>query len=182
MKSKWIVFFSQSGTEIVDLAITLDRWPDYIITNNKDVSSINPMIRSRITHVLTNEESKTLDVLKTIALATDLITLHGWLKIVPANICSKYNIYNGHPGLISEYPELKGKDPQIRAFKNIQNYDRVGSVVHKVTAEVDEGEVVISRDAQVKKSATFGDIFHILRETSRKAWLAFLEDQFKIKL
>ena len=43
----------------------------------------------------------------------DLITLHGYLRIIPENICKQCkHIYNGHPGLINMYPELKGKDPQ----------------------------------------------------------------------
>ena len=52
-----------------------------------------------------------------------LITLNGWLRIVPPDKCAKYNIYNGHPGLITKYPELKGKDPQQRMWENIHEYD-----------------------------------------------------------
>ena len=35
MANKWITFFSQTGTEIVDLSKKLDRWPDKIITNER---------------------------------------------------------------------------------------------------------------------------------------------------
>ena len=70
-----------------------------------------------------------------------IITLHGWLRIMPPSICEKFKIYNGHPGLITDYPELKGKDPQERMF-NDGNYTYYGSVVHKVVPEVDSGEIV----------------------------------------
>jgi folate-dependent phosphoribosylglycinamide formyltransferase PurN len=45
-----------------------------------------------------------------------IVTLHGWLRVIPAYVCERSRIYNGHPGLITKYPELKGKDPQVRAF------------------------------------------------------------------
>ena len=35
MDNKWIAFFSQTGTEIVDIAESLQRWPDKIITNER---------------------------------------------------------------------------------------------------------------------------------------------------
>ena len=34
----------------------------------------------------------------------------------PGEVCEKRNIYNGHPGLITQYPQLKGKDPQQKAI------------------------------------------------------------------
>ena len=69
-----------------------------------------------------------------------IITLHGWLRIMPKEVCERFSIFNGHPGLITEYPELKGKDPQIRAFEG--KYPVMGCVIHKVTAGVDEGKIL----------------------------------------
>ena len=31
----WVALFSQTGSEIVDLALHFNRWPDIIITNNR---------------------------------------------------------------------------------------------------------------------------------------------------
>ena len=31
----WIAFFSQTGGEIADIAESLQRWPDVIITNHR---------------------------------------------------------------------------------------------------------------------------------------------------
>jgi len=44
MYSKWISFFSQTGSEIVAISHSLGRWPDYIITNRTDDEGINPEI------------------------------------------------------------------------------------------------------------------------------------------
>ena len=32
-KMQWVVFFSQTGSEIADIAESIGRWPDRIITN-----------------------------------------------------------------------------------------------------------------------------------------------------
>jgi folate-dependent phosphoribosylglycinamide formyltransferase PurN len=83
-------------------------------------------------------------------------------------------IYNGHPGLITYYPELKGKDPQIRAWEG--KYETVGSVVHKVTEGVDEGGVV--RFSAVKNVATDLDtMYDLLKQTSLDSWIKFFKDQ-----
>ena len=87
-------------------------------------------------------------------------------KYFPCKQCK--HIYNGHPGLINMYPELKGKDPQER----IKPYmSLIGSVVHKVTPEVDAGEIV--NNVAVKNNRY--DYYNILRETSLEAWEQFFE-------
>ena len=103
-----------------------------------------------------------------------LITLHGWLRIVPENICEQYNIVNGHPGLITAYPQLKGKDPQVRAYKD--NYGVIGSVVHKVTSEVDDGEVLTYTAIYRQNKDTLDDVFKKLAFTSFKSWQKFFSD------
>ena len=72
---KWITLFSQTGSEVVDLALHFDRWPDIIVTNNSDESKWHPQIRklherglsglsgkSRI-KVVSNFEAKTANFL-----------------------------------------------------------------------------------------------------------------------
>ena len=84
-------------------------------------------------------------------------------------------IYNGHPGLITDYPELKGKDPQVKAFKGIKEgrYNTAGAVLHKVVAGVDEGRVILE-----ERFNTFNleldDLFRILRDRSLYMWCKFL--------
>ena len=142
---------------------------------------MHPKIRNKITHTLNKEDAKTLHVLRRVAKPDDLITLHGWLRIVPRDICEQYNIYNGHPGLINKHPELKGKDPQQRAFENIHRYSKIGSVVHKVTPIVDDGEIISSCCVNTPEKVTLEKVLSSLKLTSRESWLVFLKEHIKMK-
>ena len=183
--ANWIALFSQTGTEIVDLSEKLGRSPDVIISNSSP-KKVNPVIKYKVHHWLSKEGAKTLDILDDIAHEFDtLITLNGWLRIVPSDKCSKFNIYNGHPGLITKYPELKGKDPQQRAIDNLHKYDYIGSVVHKVVEEVDAGEIeeeesVLTTD--LPYMLTVDDVYNTLRGTSLRAWCRFLKERLYNKV
>jgi len=78
----------------------------------------------------------------------DVITLHGYLRIIPPQICGRFKIYNGHPGLITKFPELKGKDPQAKVwYKHFEKpYKLHGHVIHEVIPEVDAGRVVSEKE------------------------------------
>jgi folate-dependent phosphoribosylglycinamide formyltransferase PurN len=103
-----------------------------------------------------------------------IISLHGWMRIVPEPVCEKFSIYNGHPGDIVTYPELKGKDPQQKALE--LNHSTIGTVIHKVIPEVDAGQVL-----DIAKIAnTFKDVDSIsiaLREQSISLWCDFLKQR-----
>ena len=86
-------------------------------------------------------------------------------------ICKKYNIYNGHPGLITVYPELKGKDPQIKAFK--AKHEVMGCVLHKVTAGVDEGKVIAEERFNAFQ-ITEEEMWKVTRDRSQYLWTKFL--------
>jgi len=172
--TKWIAFFSQTGSEIADIAEALGRWPDRIITNERPehLRTIDPRIEERNYWTFPNKptEENYLEVLTYFPDA--LVTLHGWLRIVPKEVCNRSNIFNGHPGLITKYPELKGKDPQVKAFEN--KYSEIGSVIHKVTAGVDEGKVIASDSVEVKDIG-LEETFGILRKISLELWVEFLK-------
>ena len=94
------------------------------------------------------------------------------MRILPMNeLTGQLNIYNGHPGLIDEYPDLKGKDPQKIAFDLKMN--RVGSVVHRVVQVVDSGEIVCRYSAEIINSNNIDDYYSILRKTSLESWIYF---------
>ena len=103
MKKPWITFFSQTGSEIVDLAKILNRYPDCIVTNKRPahLRTINPELEGKVIFV---ENKPTEEELRYILsqYKEPLITLHGWLRIMPPSICKEYSIFNGHPGLITE--------------------------------------------------------------------------------
>ena len=174
MGRPWIAFFSQTGSEIVDLANKLDKWPDAIITNYRpnNVREINKNLH----HYIEVSNKPSLVEIKNILQKYDnpLITLHGWLRIMPPEICEGYNIYNGHPGLITLYPELKGKDPQIRAWE--AKHPLAGTVIHKVVEGVDEGKV-ISIDGFDTDKLDKNEFFRILKHKSKWLWIDFLKDK-----
>ncbi len=172
MANKWITFFSQTGAEIADLSENIGRWPDLIITNQRPdhLRTIDPRI---VEYGYTEVPNKpTADDLDAVLQDNAIITLHGWLRIMPPVICDKYLIFNGHPGLITKFPELKGKDPQVRCHEG--DYDVAGAVIHKVTAGVDEGKI-ISEEYFNCMGLSLDDLFRILRDRSLYMWSNLLK-------
>lgn len=175
MKYKWIAFFSQTGSEIVEIAKAIGKWPDVIVTNERPNSlrQIHPDIKES-TKLVTISNRPTQKELEEVLeyYKEPLVTLHGWLRIMPAEICEKHTIINGHPGLITEYPELKGKDPQIRAFNS--KHEVMGCVLHKVTAGVDEGKI-IAEERFNAYNITEEDMWKVTRDRSMYLWVTFLK-------
>ena len=170
---KWVALFSHTGTEIANISHRLTHWPDRIVTNKPPGAGFNKGINQEITYTnRTPGVRKYRDILS----GADLVTLHGWMRIVPEEICEEFNIYNLHPGLITEYPELKGKDPQIRVLDSIKTYDKIGCVIHKVVPEVDAGEIVMTR---ALKNCYYSDdaITEKLHEIAGDMWVDFLIDR-----
>lgn len=150
MKRDWIAFFSQTGSEITNISTFFNTVPSSIVTNRDNMNKVNPWIAKqvkdktvKVIHLSPRPSvSEYLHVLKDYK--NPLITLHGYLRIIPKEICEKYEIYNLHPGLITKYPDLKGKDPQDRAF--LKKYPTIGCVIHRVTPEVDSGEIMLEHE------------------------------------
>lgn len=182
---KWTAFFSQTGTEIVEIATALNRWPDVVCTNKsiKDIENINPLLLencfSKIFFLKDRpavEEYST--ALKHVRKQANIITLNGYLRIIPQSICNQNLIYNGHPGDIVNHPVLKGFNPQEKAFKlKIKN---TGSVIHYVTQHVDEGAVVASKKCSIDLKS-LDNTYKILHKNSIKLWVEFLSDYLNIK-
>ena len=168
----WVTLFSQTGAEIADISESLGRWPDLIITNKRP--NHLRTIDSRIVEYGYTElpNIPTLEDIENVLKDNAIITLHGWLRIMPPDICEKYLIYNGHPGLITKYPELKGKDPQVRAFEG--KYPIAGAVIHKVVAGVDEGKVILEEKFNAIDLSLY-ELFRILRDRSLFMWTSFLK-------
>ena len=166
---RWIAFFSQTGNEINSLSRLLGRYPDLIVTNKPDLSNVNQFLpKDIILHIPDKSQS---DIYESILKPDDLITLHGYLRIIPKDICEKYNIYNSHPGLISKYPILKGKDPQKKAFD--LKLKTSGVVIHKVIPEVDSGEILLKKEIYIFENS-LDQIYSKLHECSVNLWYEFL--------
>lgn len=185
MKTKWIACFSQTGTEIFDIAKAINRYPDLLITNNK-LKNIN----ENLIHYYNENPDKDI-IIVDVKLTNNiyrklfstfkkpLITLNGWLRIIPPDICSEFRIVNGHPGLITEYPELKGKDPVDRVWANKDRYKLFGSVIHNVTAEVDDGKIISSASKELDPTLSFEELCAQQRSISFNLWVDFLKSNLK---
>lgn len=178
----WIPFFSQTGSEISKISKIFGRKPDLIVTNNTEEEiKFHPDVRKLNAIIMSGHHDILMNYFRHQTLYPEhetLITLHGYLRIIPQDICEKYQIYNGHPGSIRMYPELKGKDPQVRAWHNKQRYPIIGSVVHKVTAGVDEGDIVIEENTP-NTAESLNQAYELLRDTSLKSWVRFMQGKFK---
>jgi folate-dependent phosphoribosylglycinamide formyltransferase PurN len=181
MGKNWIALFSQTGAEIVNISNELGIRPDLLITNNRPAhlrkldSRLN--YRDFIMYETDNipAEIQLQNVFKQYSKSSELIiTLHGWLRIIPPKLCEQYSIYNGHPGLITKYPELKGKDPQIKVING--EYDTMGCVLHEVTAGVDEGKIISSKEVS-RSGLEDQEIFRILSNISQELWIDFLKNK-----
>lgn len=179
---KWVAFFSQTGKEIHEISKRLGRYPDICVTSiNND--KIDPEFRAAVLSSTSSylsyiEPNPPIACYKEILGNPNdaIITLNGWLKIIPSAICSHYTIYNGHPGLITTYPQLKGKDPQQKAIDLQLPYS--GCVIHHVTTEVDGGAILAERIVPI-----FGlsndEIFAHLHDTSIDLWVEFLKPRLQ---
>jgi phosphoribosylglycinamide formyltransferase-1 len=174
MNRPWIALFSQTGSEIVEVSKLLNKWPDLIITNERPehLRKIHPALGGKVVFV---ENKPTEEELRLVLgqFKDPIVTLHGWLRIMPPSICNQFEIYNGHPGLITRYPELKGKDPQQKAFD--LGLETSGCVIHEVTEGVDEGRILRSREVSIRE-LEIEQLFHILHQISISLWVDFLKD------
>jgi len=171
----WIAMFSQTGSEIANIAETVKKWPDLIIVNERNIDrTIDSRLQGKNVVFVPNRPTE--QDLKNLwsTYESPVITLHGWLRIIPPNLCNEYQIYNGHPGLITKYPELKGKDPQIRAIQGY--YDIAGCVLHEVTAGVDEGRVLLEQNFSMI-GLDERETFRIFSKTSLSLWIEFLKEK-----
>ena len=172
---KWIALFSQTGSEIVQISERLHRYPDVIVTNNQDLDSVNQDIFGKTQVRFLPEKPHEGDYNGCLS-TNALVTMHGWLRILPPDICDAYKIYNGHPGLITKYPELKGKDPQKKAVE--LGLDTSGCVIHEATSEVDGGNIAADIEVSIK-GLTEDETINVLHDTSVDLWIRFLKEHFK---
>lgn len=159
-KPKWVALYSQTGSELRDICANLKRHPDIILCNNRESASYQS--HEDIESYLLN-------------LKPGIVTLHGYLKILSPEVCARHRIINGHPGPIHRYSDLKGKDPQIRWFMNQSNYSVMGTVIHEVIPEVDEGKI-ISYMESTGFPENLNDTISQLKTMSVMLWINLLKE------
>ena len=171
---KWYALFSQTGTEIYNLSKALGRVPDRIITNNNDLEKINANLMNDSYDRFWSVGSKpTVEEYRTLLEGGTVITMHGWLRIIPAKICNEFSIINLHPAPLTRYPELKGKDPQERIFK--QKLTHTGNTIHECTSELDSGNILLENELQLKQNYTLDDVYSQTHKAALKLWTKYLK-------
>jgi len=171
----WVAFYSFTGSEIVNLIRNLPSddgeliRPDCVCTNNYE-GQINFVERNIYYSQWGEHEYR--EILS--QFDNPVVTLNGWMRIIPAQICDEFEIYNGHPALISEYPELKGKDKQEDVINQVDKYPLIGSVIHRCTPVLDDGEIVEEERVHNMQVVDEHLIYEILKNTSLITWLRFL--------
>ena len=170
--TRWLAFFSQTGSEINEVSKKLGRYPDVCFTNKASTDGINKELLEHTNISFTCKKPVADDYFNYIGRAENtLVTLNGWLRIVPGAVCDRYRIFNGHPGFIAKYPELKGKDPQQKAID--LKLPTSGCIIHRVTSEVDSGEVVLAHEIPISR-LTPDEVFTVLHDLSVNLWVKFL--------
>ena len=190
---KWVAFFSQTGSEIANISKQLKRWPDLVVTNKQDNKKTNIDLLYHYREgtddniIRLPKWPKEMDYLKAAdALSYSIlnddwkedvfVTLHGYLRILPPDFTRSSNIYNGHPGAIDIYPELKGFNPQKKAWE--AKHDRAGCVIHKVTPELDDGPIVANAIID-NNFNTYEELEKALHVESTKLWINFLNERLQ---
>lgn len=170
---KWVALFSQSGKELYYLTQNLGVCPDITLTNNfatetwcEDIHKLPRLaiMKTRAIHNMLAGRSKCI------------ITMHGYNRILPDEITNNHLVYNGHPGDIIKYPELKGKDPQQKALD--MKLPSTGTVIHKATPELDGGDIYMFKRIDINSDWDINVLCDHLRSASVDLWTEFLRDLF----
>lgn len=163
----WISLVSQSGSEVKAISEELGVWPDYIFSDRESEFML-PEIRERCKIM---KHNAIMDFISGFPKA--IITLNGYLRIIPDNIVdSNEIIYNVHPGDIENYPELKGKHPQQAALE--LKLPSTGVIIHKVDKTVDGGEIIDRRRFDIPEGINLAGLINELRLLSIDMWVKLL--------
>ena len=171
MVTKWIALFSQSGSELAGICKNLGVCPDIIFTNNSNLDSLCADIQSmpRLAYM----KSQSIHDVLSINYA-QIITMHGYTRILPKPITDQNFVINGHPGDIIKYPELKGKDPQQKAID--LGLRSTGVVIHRASEELDSGEIMSFRQVIINEKDTVESLSLRLKEVSINMWTDVMKD------
>jgi phosphoribosylglycinamide formyltransferase-1 len=138
---RWAVFVSGRGS---NLQSVLDIHAQYsqiqLVVSNKPEAEALLKAKRQGVRTLKLEANFNWDLLvhKLKCEGITHVLLLGFMKLVPAKLCDEYKdkIFNLHPSLLPEFPGLKAIEKSHAAGRTM------GVSVHRVTAEMDAGEVL----------------------------------------
>jgi len=176
-QESWGVLISQTGSEVIAISKEIGYLPSLVVTNNLGkitAENLEIFKQNEVDIMIIPFKPVLEDYLSKTLLNKKLITLHGYLRIIPAGFFGRYagSIYNGHPALITKYPELKGFNMQEAIAGKQADYPDCGSVIHEVIPQLDSGRVVA--EVRTKNITINADhAYALLRRTSLESWKYF---------
>ena len=121
------------------------------------------------------------DLMQAIPNNTDLIVLAGFLSIIPASICEKWDrkIINSHPSLL---PKFGG-----RGMYGIKVHEKVieakeafsGCTIHFVKPNVDRGEIILQEKIKINNDETAWHLGGHVHKLEKKLLVKAIEEMRK---
>jgi phosphoribosylglycinamide formyltransferase-1 len=135
--------FSKSSAEVI--AVICDKASAPVLdkaTEHGIESYLIPMLADR---GLWNQE-----LLKLIsALRPDLVVSAGFMRILPAEITTRFKIINSHPSLLPLYPGAHAVRDAL-----VDGATMTGTTIHWVDAGIDTGEVISQENVEILEGDT----------------------------
>jgi folate-dependent phosphoribosylglycinamide formyltransferase PurN len=171
-----IFFISQTGSEVLTLLKNNPTVCDAIVCHENSRLNIVPelVLKTAIHKISLPNKPTVEDYYRILSnYSNPIVCLSGFLRIIPAEICSEYECYNIHPALITRFPELKGLDKQKDVVNNSLRYPLIGCVIHKVIPELDSGAVLVEEIAENPDKEEL--VYATLKKLGIKCWERFFE-------
>lgn len=102
----------------------------------------------------------------------DIILLAGWMRILSPLFCEQFgqSTWNVHPSLLPDHAGLMGDAVHKEVLNNEDRY--TGCSIHRISSEVDTGEMVLQRKIPVEENDT---IDSLRAKVQRQEVLGFCE-------
>ena len=114
-----------------------------IISNNNISKKIKSYVGKFYKDVLVKEYQRTLK--KENFNNTDIIISVGYMKVIEKRIINNFDVINLHPSIL---PNYKGLMTQKRMLINNEKY--YGFTIHKVSPELDDGQIISNKTKKLK--------------------------------
>ena len=174
-KKKIAVFLSGRGSNLKNLyKFSKTKSSKFIIhlviSNKKDAKGIlfskSKKIKSHsIDKKMSEFEQRSLSLIKRENI--DVICLAGFMRILSKTFVQKCKIpiINIHPSLL---PKYKGLNTHARAIENKDVY--AGCTVHRVTAKLDAGKIILQKKIKILKRDTVATLSKIVLKVENKKY------------
>ena len=121
---------------------------DTIVSNNNISIKIKSYLDRFYKNVLVRECQRTLQ--KKIFENTDVIFSVGYMRVIDKRIIDNFDVINLHPSIL---PHYKGLMTQKRMLINNEKY--YGFTIHKVSLELDEGQIISVKAKKVNTKSEY---------------------------